>query len=196
MPKIVDHHQQRLDLSATATRLIAEVGLENTTLRRVAIAHNCTKGMVQHYFINKEELLLGALRYVEDRYTDRMSQISKKYSGLELLEKQLLAILPLREELRDEWSVRIAFNTRAHISEPMRHYLSTCYQRQLRSGVKLLREANRKQKLRIGLNYTSTYRSLIALITGLGVGAVMNPEQLPGSAQKRILADAIAAIQA
>ena len=99
MPKIVDHDEQRRSLSATVVSLIAEVGLEHTTLRSVADAHGCTKGMVQHYFANKEELLLGALNYVEDCCEERMMSFQDKYEGLELLEKRLQSILPLKDAI-------------------------------------------------------------------------------------------------
>ena len=36
MPKIVDHEQQRRELSSTVASTLAQLGLENTTLRAVA----------------------------------------------------------------------------------------------------------------------------------------------------------------
>ena len=97
--------------------------------------------------------------------------------------------------LRDEWSVRIAFSTRAYVSEDMRQELSERYQQQVKEGVKLLKQADKKKKLGRGLNLKNTYRSLLALVNGMGMSAVMDPKQLSGAAQKQILSDAIVTIK-
>ncbi len=91
MPKIVDHEKQRQSISATVARVVAERGLENTTLRNVASHHGCTKGMVQHYFADKEELLLAALAYVEDCCAIRMAGPGQHQAGLDLLQARLSA---------------------------------------------------------------------------------------------------------
>ena len=59
MPKIVDRDQQRREIAAQAAKWIAKRGLETLSLRSVAASHGCSKGMVQHYFLDKEELLLA-----------------------------------------------------------------------------------------------------------------------------------------
>ena len=64
MPKRVDHARQRRELAATAAAVVADAGLEQTTLRAVAARHGCTKGMVQHYFADKDALLLLSLIHI------------------------------------------------------------------------------------------------------------------------------------
>ncbi|MBT4521154.1 MAG: TetR/AcrR family transcriptional regulator, partial [Halieaceae bacterium] len=127
MPKIVDHEQQRRELSATVAQVVANNGLEQTTLRVVAASHGCTKGMVQHYFADKEELLLAALNYVEDCCEARMPAAGPELTGLALLQSRLYVQLPLKEDILQEWRVRLAFNTRAAFSDEMRSVLSQRY---------------------------------------------------------------------
>lgn len=191
MPKIVDHEEQRRKLSATVARVVAELGLENTTLRNVAARHGCTKGMVQHYFIDKEELLLGALTYVEDCCALRMSASAEQLAGLDLLHTRLAARLPLKPAIVEEWQVRLAFNTRATISKDMRIALSERHAQQQKVDLDCLRVARKSGELKPNLNMRNSYRSLVALVFGLGVGAVMDPGQLPAAAQRQILKTAI-----
>jgi TetR/AcrR family transcriptional regulator, transcriptional repressor of bet genes len=56
VPKIVDVEEQRAGIAAQAAIWIARNGIETLSLRNVAAAHGCSKGMVQHYFTDKEEL--------------------------------------------------------------------------------------------------------------------------------------------
>ncbi len=191
MPKIVDHEQQRYELSATVAEVVAEQGLENTTLRNVAAAHGCTKGMVQHYFADKEQLLLGALEFVEEMYEARMEAATEGLDGLDFLAASLQAQLPLKPEIEQEWRVRLAFNTRAAISPDMREVLSGRYSAQLKTGLACLKQAEKARKLQKGVNLRNAYRSLLALVYGLGVGAVMDPKLFPAAAQRQILATAI-----
>jgi TetR/AcrR family transcriptional repressor of bet genes len=190
MPKIVDHEEQRRQLSATVAQVVAQLGLENTTLRKVAAHHGCTKGMVQHYFVDKEELLLAALTYVEDCCSRRMCEPAM-LAGLNLLQAQLSAQLPLKPPIIQEWQVRLAFNSRAVISQDMRLVLSQCQTRQSEAGMHCLRAARKSGELRSGLNLRNSYRALTALVFGMGVGAVMDPVQLAPATQRQILKTAI-----
>lgn len=191
MPKIVDHEEQRRQLSATVAQVVAELGLENTTLRTVAAHHGCTKGMVQHYFADKEELLLGALAYVEDCCADRMLERGQEDAGLDLLQSRLAAQLPVKPQIVEEWQVRLAFNTRAAISGDMRSALAERHARQQKVGVNCLKAAQKSGELKPDVNLRNSYRALNALVFGIGVGAVMNPAQFPPAAQRQILQTAI-----
>ena len=81
MPKIVDSDQQRREISAQAAHWIASRGLETLSLRNVAALHGCSKGMVQHYFADKEELLFGALLHVTAAYAAREHEAVRRLHG-------------------------------------------------------------------------------------------------------------------
>ncbi len=191
MPKIVDHEEQRRKLSVTVAQVVADLGLENTTLRNVAAQHGCTKGMVQHYFADKEQMLLGALAYVEDCCATRMTGPKEQDAGLDLLQARLSAQLPLKPKIVEEWQVRLAFNTRAAISKDMRDALSERHAQQLKVGISCLRAAQKSGELKPDIHLRNSYRSLMALVFGLGVGAVMDSGQLPPATQRKILKTAI-----
>jgi AcrR family transcriptional regulator len=195
MPKVVDHDEQMLGMSRCAAELIAKIGLEQTSLRKVAEAYGCTKGMVQYYFEDKEALLYSALLFVTDRYRQRAEAAAGNRRGLALIESRYLALLPLNRELHDEWSVRVAFYTRASTTPAMQKLLSQHYQRDLRAGVKDLEDARGMGEIRSDIELADGYRTIMSAIGGVGLTAVMNPAQLAPKDQIKILKSCIDALR-
>ena len=195
MPKIVDSEQQRREISAQAARWIASRGLETLSLRNVAGLHGCSKGMVQHYFADKEELLFGALLHVTAAYEEREKVAVAGYTGLERIERRFTVILPLSESLRDEWVVRLAFYARAALAPKMQAYLHEHVSRALRFGTRELRELQLTGEVAKGVNLARSYRVIMATVAGVAVSEVVSPGVLAPAAQKRMLRDAISIVR-
>lgn len=191
MPKIVDHEEQRQLLSATVALVVAESGLEHTTLRTVAARHGCTKGMVQHYFADKEELLLAALDYIEDRCEARLPEEGGDMEGLELLQARLMAQLPVNDDLLDEWRVRLAFFTLAGQSGEVREVLAERQAERRNAGLRLLRQAQKARKMKKDLSPANCYRQLAGLVHGLGALAVAGDGQWGPTVQRNLLKAAV-----
>ena len=77
MPKLIDHDLRRRELVEASWQVIADEGLEGVTMRKVAAAARCTTGRITHYFENREELLLAALRAVYSAASSNSSRFSK-----------------------------------------------------------------------------------------------------------------------
>lgn len=195
MPKIVDHELQRAEIAACAAQYIARSGLETLSLRNVATAYGCSKGMVQHYFSDKEELLFGALLSVNAQYEARELEATKGAEGIARIEKRLIAILPLDTSLREEWIVRLAFYARAALVPRMQSYLMSHVAAALRTGVMDLRHAQRAGEIRKGGNLPRAYRMIIATVAGIAVSEVVSPRVLSPTTQKRMLRDAISILR-
>ncbi|MEZ5555980.1 TetR/AcrR family transcriptional regulator [Haliea sp.] len=111
-PKAADTKEMRRNhIIDTATRLIARNGLEGVSVRKVADMAGCSRGLVEHYFRDKAELVVEANRWVNTAYLERVSSL-RKLSGLALLEGQLHNLLPFTDEILDEWRVRSIFFNR------------------------------------------------------------------------------------
>ena len=67
MPKIVDHEARRSAISTAAAGLIAARGMEAATIREIARVSGYSKGVVEHYFVDKEEAV--APPYLRDIYS-------------------------------------------------------------------------------------------------------------------------------
>jgi AcrR family transcriptional regulator len=196
VPKIVDHAEQRRAIAGQAAEWIARRGIESLSLRNVADAYGCSKGMVQHYFTDKEELLFGALLYVTDKYGSRELGAIAGHVGLARIQRRFAVILPLTPALRDEWIVRLAFYARAALVPKMQVYLSDHVGAAVRTGVAELREAQRSGEVKQNIDLFRAYRAVMATVAGIGVSEVVSPNVLTPAVQKRMLKDALALLEA
>jgi AcrR family transcriptional regulator len=127
MPKRVDHDQRRREIVEALWRLASAGGLEAVSLGEVAVAAGVSKGMVQHYFDSKQEMLRYATGYLRERVEQRIGRQPPTLRGL------LMALLPTDEESRRELLVGNAFFFRA-LNDP-------ALAARFREGNALLRDA-------------------------------------------------------
>ena len=90
MPKIVDHEKRRAEIAETAANLIARGGLESATVREIANASGYSKGIVEHYFDGKSELISAALAWANEQYFERADVATKGKRGLAALRARLV----------------------------------------------------------------------------------------------------------
>ncbi len=110
MPKIVDHDTRRREIVEASWQVIAGEGLDGVTMRKIAAAADCTTGRLTHYFANREELVLAALRAVYDAAASRMA-VARAADGTprQRLLRMLEETLPLDDARLREWKIWIAF---------------------------------------------------------------------------------------
>ena len=128
MPKIVDHQQRREILAEVAAITIANIGLENTTIREIARQSGYSKGIIEHYFDSKEDLIASALAWINRRYQLRVAQKIGQRQGLAALRIRLEETLPLCEQSIQEWKVRLRFWSLAAIDTHFQEVHSTRWQ--------------------------------------------------------------------
>ncbi|MBM68925.1 MAG: hypothetical protein CME43_05560 [Haliea sp.] len=109
MPKKVDHEQRRAMIASAAARCIAEQGLQGTTMRAIAQSSGVSKGIVEHYFADKDAVIAAALEQMNARYMRREQRLTTGRTGLDALRARLNAVLPLNTESREEWKIRLCF---------------------------------------------------------------------------------------
>lgn len=113
MPKIVDHHQRRLELVDATWRIIAERGIDAATMREIAAAAGFTNGALKPYFDSKDRLLDFAFEHIFDQTNRRMEAATSGLSGRAALRAYCHEILPLDDERLAEARVAIAFWNKA-----------------------------------------------------------------------------------
>jgi len=110
MPKIVDHEARRRQIVEASWRIIAAQGLAGATMRKIAAEAGCSTGRLTHYFANREEIVLAALRAAYDAAQARMGRVRERPSSpAERLTGYLEETLPLDRKRLAEWKVWIAF---------------------------------------------------------------------------------------
>ena len=108
----VDHDSRREEVAGAAARLIAEKGLEALTTRALAKSLGCSIGVLSHYFSSKEDIVIAAFRWADQRIDLRMQEaIANDNPGLDNFFPVITAGLPLDEESDLEWRVRLTLHT-------------------------------------------------------------------------------------
>ncbi|WP_028851682.1 TetR/AcrR family transcriptional regulator [Thermocrispum municipale] len=104
MPKTVDHEVRRAQLADAVVRVAARDGLHAVTMRSVAAEADVSLRQVQYYFRSKAELLHGTLRHLEqqsrERWSARLAELPRPYSGRAVVEAFLAEALPSDEVSR------------------------------------------------------------------------------------------------
>lgn len=172
MPKVVDHEQRRRELVAATWAVVAAEGIEAATVRRIAEEAGCTTGRITHYFADKEEVLVAALRQVHRAAGKRMLAAIGERSGLEALRAVLAEALPLDQERVLEWRVWLAFWGSAATSTSLQAEQHQRY----REWRGLLKRVLATARLSAGIDLDRLVDQIVALVDGFGLQGVLDPQ--------------------
>ncbi|MCQ4198813.1 TetR/AcrR family transcriptional regulator [Streptomyces sp. NPDC058783] len=104
MPRTADHAQRRAQIIDGLVRLATRSGLHAVTMRAVATEAGVSVRLVQYYFETKAQLLLAALRQLEEdshaRWAARLAAQHDPQSPRERVEALLAEALPTDEASR------------------------------------------------------------------------------------------------
>lgn len=183
MPKVVDVEQRRSELADAVARVIARSGLEGASMRRVAAEAGWTTGTLVHYFTSKRELLQFTLGASLDRR--RAQRFDREaLSPADAIRRTLESALPLDEESRLHWVVTIAFTAQATTDPELAATQRDAYREFRAYLVRLIREDD--PTLTRDDAVVEAER-LIALVDGIALQALFDPDSWPASAQVRAL---------
>ena len=177
MPKVVDHDQRRAEVIEATCAVIADHGLEATTMRRIADRAGCTTGLVTHYYTSKHEILVAALRHVHRAAGARMLDALAASSGPEALHSVIEQSLPLDERRLREWKVWLAFWGKASTSKSLRAEQRARYS----EWTELLHQ------LFAASDISAPVDGIVALIDGIGTRATVDPASLPPARQLELI---------
>lgn len=116
-------------LAEALWRVLVTRGLEAVSLRQVAGEAGVSMGMVQHYFSDKEEMVLFALRSMTEQVSRRMGAALAALPDepLRRVRAILLETMPLDEERRVEAQVGATFLAHAPVDPRIADYLRSGY---------------------------------------------------------------------
>lgn len=187
MPKIVDHDSRREEVARAVWQVIAKRGIGATTIREIARAARCSTGVLAHYFKDKDELLLYALRIASRRASRRMEKHIREAAEGETLRRVLYETLPTDKERRMEWQIWVSFWGQA-VSNPSLEKEQRRRYRDWRAFVQnLILEEQRAGRIRKDIDAAKEADSIIAFVDGLGLQATLEPRHLTPKRQREIV---------
>ena len=170
MPKVVDHEERRAELAAAVWRLASRDGIEAVTMRRVAAEAGWSTGALNHYFADKEELLLLAF-HDGGRPLERATRPAADCAPLEAV----AALLPLDAERRAEVRVWFALLGLALTRPALARAQRDAYRDCRAFMAEALREAQERGELAPGLDPDCEAIELVAFADGISVQASFDP---------------------
>ena len=86
MPKVGQEHARKTQICAAVIRCIADTGFQNLTIDAVARAAGVSKGVVNHYFHGKRDLLVRSFQsFIEDYHRRADGRIHAGQSADEMI---------------------------------------------------------------------------------------------------------------
>jgi AcrR family transcriptional regulator len=187
MPKIVDWDARRDEILAATWRVIARDGIRGATIRAIAREANCSRGILGHYFADKEDILGSALVLSHRRVGARMTAAAAGLSGLAALREVMLEALPL-DAVRDlEAQIEISFWGRALGHADLRELQHSEFERFCGRLREHLREAAGLGELSEDCDLDLATHQLVVLVDGLSAQRVMYPDRVSPQRQTQML---------
>lgn len=191
MPKVVDHNERKAVIAKATYQVIRQVGLENTTIRKIAEQSGLSMGSVQYYFPKQHDLYLYAVQLIMRRVEARIASIVESEMPLEnkVLSMMKQVIPHSDEEIRVEAEVWLAFSLMA-LRNPALRELNEQVRLSLRKMITdILRHLERVQMLKPSLDIDAEARNLHAFIDGVTLHAILYPESFQGTRIETYLTD-------
>ena len=179
MPKIVDHKLRRAEIAEATARLIAAGGMEAATIREIARASGYSKGIIEHYFVDKNELIDAALGWANECYYQREAKATKDLRGLAALRARLEATVPASEATRTEWRVRLVSWAAAAIHPPLGERQAIRGQQAVKHFAADITAAVELGEIQPGVEAEPQARSVFHSVSGLSCALLHNPGAYP-----------------
>jgi AcrR family transcriptional regulator len=187
MPKIVDHDERRERIVEIVAEMLATVGAEKTTIREIARQSGYSRGFIEHYFHNKEELITKTIRWINERSLARADVALEGKSGLGALKIFSELSLPMNLEVRNEWKIRMQFWGMAAVSDEHRREQSKRIHVSEKIILRYLEQAQELGEIDSGVDLLPLAHSLLHRLYGLGCNAILRPTYFTRQRQMQAL---------
>ena len=181
MPRVVDHEKRREEIAEAAWRVVERAGPEGANMREIAREAGHTTGVVTHYFRGKRELMAFAFGLMVERSTGRVAEAAASSGPAEALAQ----LLPLDEERRRETTVWLALMSASLTDPDLAVELRQRYRRAREATFPTFRVALKEAAP--GEDPDDVADELLALVDGLTVDALADPERYPPGRQLALL---------
>lgn len=185
MPKLVDHADRRARIAEVTWRLIAERGVEATTMRAIAEAIGMANGALKRYFPDKNSIIRTAFTHVFDATNQRVRERLHDRTGLAALQVFCEEILPVSDLARREARVVLAFWQRALADADLRQLHADSMALWRGEIIEFLRQGRDEGTVRTSTSDEVVAEQLLAMLNGLQSLALLDSASGAAEVQRR-----------
>jgi AcrR family transcriptional regulator len=183
VPKIVDHEQRRREVADAVLRVVARKGVVGVTLNEVAGESGWSRGVLTHYFDNKDALLEAALRQGMRQISANLQTAAAEPDTRRALRLVLEEILPLDERRLAFSRVYVSFMAEAIVAEHLRSYFAYNHGAWRDLITTLVERGQAGGQIDPSVGARATAEALGALAEGLRMRALFDPTLTAGRQQ-------------
>ena len=177
------HQERRNEVSLLVANMIAEVGLNNVTIRSIANRSGLSTRSITYYFPDKQKMLVQVYRDAGGRLRERIMQVLDA-DPLDL-PGLLEALLPTDDDAKREWSVNFAFWDMAVSDPELRTIQRNSVNRNL-DRISSIMQARKEAGLTT-LTSQDEARRLLLIVQGIAVQSLFDPEYWTPQRQRDFL---------
>lgn len=187
MPKRVDHDDRRARIAEATWRLIAEHGVEGTTMRAITSSLGMAHGALKHYFPDKNAIVRTAFTHVFEATNARVRQRLHGRTGLAALRVFCGEIMPAEELTTLEARVVLPFWQRALADADLQRVYTNATAEWRTWITEFLREARSEGTVRTPTPDDVLAEQLLAMLNGLQALALLDGGATDADMQRRAI---------
>lgn len=176
MPKIVDHEERRQEVAEAVLDIIAEGGVGAVTFRKVSKTTGWPVGAINHYFVNRRDLLMAALVRAAQLSAERQLQVVGSRQGVDALATVLHEELPLDRRRLAMSRVFLFFYAEAAADTDIKRTIDSYLKRWRRQISVVVSQAQALGEIDPLLDSDKVAADLVAWVDGLGQHMLFNDD--------------------
>lgn len=175
VPKIVDYEQRREELGVALLEVLSREGIDGVSIRNVAAQAGWTRGVITHYFSDRDELLLYAYRLALQRELDAVETHDEDPLGN--LTAVLVRALPIDETSSLDFRIFLGLLGRLADRPGLAASLAADHANYENRVIEAVRAALDAGAIRSRLSAETIAEMLSVYVDGLTVACAIDPTQ-------------------
>ncbi len=185
-----DWEAQRARVSDATWRVIAEHGLEGTSMRAIAAEMGVTTGVLSHYFRGKQQLLHFAMKSMFDALYASFRKAAEIKPAGDALRSLAMIALPNDGQSRLEWSVYLSYLSQAPRNPDYEQEIIQRTSTLKNIASRVIAQGQKEGTLSSNIDADKVIDEIQSTVEGLGVLSMVTPERFSRRRQSEMI-DAI-----
>ncbi|MET8757294.1 TetR family transcriptional regulator C-terminal domain-containing protein [Lentzea sp. NPDC004782] len=180
-PRVVDPVARRRAVAEAVFRVVVRDGVEQASLRNVALEAGLAIGSIRHYFDSHDDMIIFAvealIQSIDQRVMAHVRSLGDR-SDVRPGERVLAEVLPLDDRRRDEAVLWLAFATAARTRPSLRPHAERLHDGLRELCRRALTAMHASGSVAADLDLALETERLASLLNGLTVDGVLQPDRM------------------